>query len=170
MTTELDSRFGSVGLDEWEIAPPNDPPKTETAAAFSRACCSGHFASLDPSDFPAWITKAIAAHAGALRRLVRVIARPFAGLLPASGESRERALNAVRETIVDAMAAGDLGGRAEILAEAGVEPEPIGSIEEGGTGTVPHVPFGEAVRDMVKRHPELAENAEAVANRLLEGR
>lgn len=160
----IDSRFGDTDLATWDIAPPKKP---DNAAAFSLSCCGGgHFAA---QDIPAWVRRAIAAHAKTLRALVRLIARPFAGKLPATHEATRAVTDNVRETIVDAMAAADLEGRAEILDEAGVEPEPLGPIDEGGTGTVPHVPFGEAVIDMVKRHPKLANNAAAVAKLYRDG-
>ncbi len=154
--------FGENGRDPASPAPDDSDTFIPSASAFAARCCGGHFAILDPRDFPAWVTLAIRRSARTLRGLVRMLARKHAGLGDVTQDARDTASAAIREDVVDAMAAADLEGRAEVLAEAG-DLEPTGMID------VPKVPFGEAVRDVVKRNPKLAPNAAAVADLYRQG-
>ncbi len=127
-----------------------------SAAEFSCSC--GHqFAA---GDFPDWITAAIEASAATLRALVRLIARPHAGLAAADAEALDAMTGRITEDLTDAMAAADLEARA-LMIPALIDPTSL--------PTVPHVPFGEAVKDVIERHPKLAANADAVADLYREG-
>jgi hypothetical protein len=97
-----------------------------------------------------------------LRAFARMIARPFAGKPSAAPDAVVAMTNRIREDLTDSLAAADLEARAEVLAA-------LRDIDPLELPAVPRVPFGEAVADVVTRHPQLAPNAAAVAKLYRDG-
>lgn len=113
-------------------------------------------------DIPDWVSASIQRHADALRALIRQKARSAAGLQVATQEQTQRVADRLLETVVDGMTAADLEGRADVLRSTpGIDPR--------GFEEVPHVPFGEAVKNVTRRNPKLAPNAQAVAKLYRDG-
>jgi len=189
------SRFGS-----------GREPKTETpefatddvfvphAVAFAEChtCGGAHFGNLDDDGFPKWIAKSLAKITEAMRTLIRIFARNILEPeQPPTTDQRHEADTGLLEAMVDAMAAGDLEGSAEVFRDmdelvAAEERERAVGVPEGAVPTpdaeltdlepddvgptlVPQIPIGEAVADVVKRNPQLQPNAEAVAQAYRDG-
>lgn len=85
-------------------------------------------------------------------------------------DERNRKLRSLAQLIGESMALADLLGRKRLLMEFDRfdEPEPV--VEEtqivalAETPVLPHIPFGEAVEDIVSREPRLAETWRVVSD------
>lgn len=108
-----------------------------------------------------------ALYAAGAPELTDAILRVARDMTAAKGATALAATEALRETIVHQMILADLLGRRRLLQEAdALDPEKVAAglkPTQWQYDTIPEVPFREAVADIVKREPRLAETAEQVA-------
>lgn len=166
--TLKETAVGSAGWRPGDRAAAHGTHEPATPARFA----SGR----RPDPLPEWAEDALARIVADLKKLTRANAMESLGIAGAD-EVKASAMVSVRASVADIMAASDLAGRKEVLervrAIIGAEDAklPLGMSPEDheALGTVPQVPFGEAVQDILRRAPELAGTATRVAKAYAEG-